>query len=92
MSAVFNDIGVGLLRAKNQSQSKALRDWEEYAAKLERSLKEQKEETFGQAGIKAAALKEIARIDPNNPLLQQEVRKAIAERSIEEAKKAGKID
>lgn len=92
MGAVFNNIGVGLLRAENQSQDKALRYWKAYAAKMEAALKEQKEATFGQAGIKEAALREIARIDPNNPMLRQDIREAIYQKSVDEAKKTGKID
>lgn len=93
MSAVYNNIGVGLLRAENQSQSKAVRDWKAYAVKMEAALKEQKAQTWRQAGIKEAALKEIARIDPNNPLLRQEVRKAIGDQAEEEAlKKGGSIN
>lgn len=92
MSAVYSDIGVGLLRAENESQSRALQQWIDYAKKLEVALNEQQEATFGQAGIKAAALKEIARIDPNNPLLQQEVREDIYGRAVEEAKESGALE
>ncbi len=71
--------------------NKALAEWKAYAKKLEKSLGERDEMIYGQAGIKEAALKEIARIDPNNALLKQEVRNAVYDKSVEEAKKAGKI-
>lgn len=74
------------------NESKALHQWKGYAKSLEMALREQKEQTWGQAGIKAAALKEIARIDPNNPLLKQEKRSEIYDQAVDEAKKSGKID
>lgn len=85
------DAGFGFMRGKAAATENALKQWRDYAAKLEKALQAQVESTYGHAGIKEAALKEIARIDPNNPLLKEDVRKAIYERSILEAKKSGAI-
>lgn len=72
--------------------NKALAEWKAYAKSLEEALRGQKIESRRQFSIKEAALKEIARIDPNNPMLKVEVRKAIGDKAEEELKKSGKLD
>lgn len=78
--------------SKMDTETKAMHEWKGYAMGLEVALREQKIESRGQFLIKEAALKEIARIDPNNPLLKVEVRKAIFDKAEESLKKDGRLD
>ncbi|MEW6133960.1 MAG: hypothetical protein AB1591_12505 [Pseudomonadota bacterium] len=91
---VVNDGAYGRMlgqQMRSGDSNKALGEWKAYAKKLEKSLAEMTESAYGQAGVKEAALKEIARIDPNNSLLKQDVRDAIFDKSVEDLKKkAGK--
>lgn len=66
-------------------------DWMAYAKKLEKSLQETAVAVYRQEGIKNAALRELAKFDPNNPLFQQEVRRKIGDEAVEAAKKAGEL-
>ena len=88
---IVTDAGFGFMLGKAAATENAMKQWRDYATKLEKALQAQVEATHGHASIKEAALKEIARFDPNNPLLKDDVRKAIYERSILEAKKSGAI-
>lgn len=73
------------------SNKLAAEDWMAYAKKLERSLNETRNAMYRQEGIKNAALRELAKFDPSNPLFQQDVRRQVADEAVEAAKKAGHL-
>lgn len=83
------DYGYAMYAAfKNKT---AAEEWRDYARSLEEALNRAEQEVYAQAGIKEAALRELAKFDPQNPLFQQEVRNKIGEEAIEEARKAGQV-
>lgn len=58
--------------------------WKRYAEELEEELKKANINSIRQTALKKAALAEIERMDPKNRLLDQSVRKQIADAAVQQ--------
>lgn len=83
-----------MLAGRMAQNNKVLKDWQDYAAKLEatvskvRSMYEVRTgDEQAQATLKELALAEIQRLDPGNRLLDPEYRKEIGNKAREESAK-----
>lgn len=63
--------------------------WKRYAQKLEAALEEANINSIRQASLKKAALAEIERLDPKNRLLDQGIRKQIADDAVRVKRQGG---
>ncbi|CCD28599.1 conserved hypothetical protein [Candidatus Glomeribacter gigasporarum BEG34] len=74
MNAMMDAAAISMNNARERKNAD---EWMAYAQKLERDVRVCEGNAEGQRAIKDAALKELARLDPNNYLLIQENRTRI---------------
>jgi len=73
-----------MLAGRAGQQNRAVKEWKDYAEKLQKALNEARLALVnksgaeaGQAALKEAALAEIAKLDPSNKLLDPAYRKTL---------------